>query len=358
MNALTSRIAHLIRMQGPISVAQFMSMALHDPELGYYATHDPIGARGDFITAPEISQMFGELLGAWIVQAWRDQGCPTPARLVELGPGRGTLVADALRAAKLDPEFLKSIEVVLVEMSASLRQAQAEKLKAAPVAIHWFDKFDESLTDQPLFLLANEFFDALPIRQFVFGEGGWCERMVGVGQSGELVFMLSPAPVPLHLPHERGAPKPGDVYEVCPSGEAIVEQVASVVSDKGGVSLIIDYGYTDVGFGETLQAVSQHKYASVLDNSGESDLSTHVDFAALARTAERSGAKAHGPVDQGALLRALGIEQRAERLMAANVDQRDTIALSTKRLVSPQAMGTLFKALAIVPRHASTPPGF
>src|SRR6185503_14882246 len=173
---------------GPITVAQFMTMALHDPSDGYYATQDVIGAHGDFTTAPEISQMFGELLGLWMVQAWRDQGCPSPARLVELGPGRGTLMADALRAAKLDPKFLHSIEVVLIETSAALQEAQAETLKGSPVPIHWHDRLDESLAERPLFLLANEFFDALPIRQFVFTKRGWCERMVGIDSAGALTF--------------------------------------------------------------------------------------------------------------------------------------------------------------------------
>jgi NADH dehydrogenase [ubiquinone] 1 alpha subcomplex assembly factor 7 len=358
MNALAQRIARMIRMQGPISVAQFMTMALHDPELGYYATHNPIGARGDFITAPEISQTFGELLGAWIVQAWRDQSRPAPARLVELGPGRGTLMADALRAARLDTEFLKSIEVVLIETSGTLREAQAEKLNGAPVGVRWLDRFDNSLADQPLFLLANEFFDALPIRQFVFTGRGWCERMVGVQENGGFQYVLSPMPLGLDVPSERGLPRIGDIYEVCPSGEAIVEQVASVISQKGGAALIADYGYAGAGFGETLQAVSQHKYADVFGNPGDSDFSSHVDFAALARTAERSGAKAYGPADQGALLQSLGIEQRAERLVVAHPDQRDTIASSVHRLISPQAMGTLFKASAIVPKQAPKPAGF
>lgn len=358
MNALAQRIARLIRMQGPISVAQFMMIALHEPEHGYYATRDPLGKRGDFITAPEISQMFGELLGLWCVQAWRNQGAPSPARVVELGPGHGTLIADALRAAEADAQFLKSIEVVLVETSAGLREAQAEKLKAAPAPIRWLNRFDESLTDRPLFLLANEFFDALPIRQFVFTERGWCERMASISEDRELTFVLSPVPMPLKMPPDRGAAEIGAIYEACPPGEAIVEQVASIISNRGGAALVVDYGYAGAGFGETLQAVSQHKCASVLDNPGESDLSSHVDFGALARTAERIGARACGPVDQGAFLQALGIGERAERLMAANPDRRGTIASSLERLVSPQGMGTLFKALAIVPKHASTPYGF
>jgi NADH dehydrogenase [ubiquinone] 1 alpha subcomplex assembly factor 7 len=356
MNALASRIARQIEIDGPMTVAQFMTMALYDPLAGYYATRAPIGAEGDFITAPEISQMFGELLGLWCVQAWRDQGCPSPARLVELGPGRGTLMTDALRAAKLDPRFLKSIEVVLIETSARLQAAQAEKLKAAPVAVRWQERFDESVTDRPLFLLANEFFDALPIRQFVFAERGWCERMIGVDGAGALTFAVSPAPLPLDIPAARGMPELGAVYETCSAGEALAEQTAHVIARKGGAVLIVDYGYgADAGFGETLQAVAEHEFANVLDNPGEADLSAHVDFAALARAAEPAGAKAYGPVEQGGFLCSLGIIQRAEQLSRNHLQ---SMKPALDRLILPNAMGTLFKALAILPKQAPPPPGF
>jgi NADH dehydrogenase [ubiquinone] 1 alpha subcomplex assembly factor 7 len=342
-----------------------MSLALHDPVHGYYATRDPIGARGDFITAPEISQMFGELLGLWCVQAWRDQGCHAPARLLELGPGRGTLMADALRAARADPEFVSSIEVVLIETSEGLRQAQNAKLNslsggegAAP-QIRWSTQVDDSLADRPLFVLANEFFDALPIRQFVFTERGWCERMVGIDARGTLTFGLAPTAMPLNIASQRGTPRPGSVYELCPSGEAIVEQLAGVIAKQGGAALIVDYGYAShAGFGETLQAVASHQFASVLDNPGEADLSAHVDFAALARAAERAGAKAYGPVEQGALLQRLGIEERSRKLLQVNPDQKREIAAAVERLTSSEQMGTLFKAVAIVPQGASIPAGF
>ena len=358
MNALAGRIARLIEIQGPISVAQFMSMALHDSVDGYYTTREVIGAAGDFITAPEISQMFGELLGAWIVQAWRDQGSPSPARLVEFGPGRGTLMADALRAAKLDPQFQKSVEVVLIETCAGLRTAQAEALKDAPVPVRWLERFDDSLADRPVLVLANEFFDALPIRQFVFGERGWCERMVGVDRGGELTFALSPTLLPLAVPAERGLPELGAVYETCPSGEALIEQIAHMIARKGGAALIVDYGYEGKsGFGETLQAVADHGYASVLENPGGADLSAHVDFAALARTAESAGAKAYGPLPQGEFLLSLGIVRRAEAL-SRNHPGDSRIGEQLKRLVEPDQMGTLFKALAVLPQNAPRPGGF
>ena len=356
--SLAERIAQIIEMQGPISVAQFMSIALHDPVNGYYAQHDPIGIGGDFTTAPEISQMFGELIGAWIVQVWREQGAPSPARLVELGPGHGTLMADVLRAARLDAEFLSSIEITLIETSARLRAAQAKRLKDTAVVIHWAERFDDSLADRPLFVLANEFFDALPIRQFVHTERGWCERMVGLDRQRSLAFALVPLSRQLNIPAERGRPRGGDICETSPGGEAIILQIANAIAQRGA-ALIFDYGYgANAGFGETLQAVAAHKFANVLQKPGEADLSSHVDFAALARAAENTGTKTYGPVTQGALLEALGIEVRAECLARANPEQADSIAAAVKRLISSAQMGTLFKALAILPKGAPRPPGF
>jgi len=345
-------------MQGPISVSQFMTMALHDPTLGYYATHDPIGAGGDFITAPEISQMFGELLGLWCVQAWRDQGSPCPARLVELGPGRGTLMADALRAARLDPEFLASLEVVLLEASVGLRKQQAASLETArcSVPVRWVDHLDETLSDRPLFLLANEFFDALPIRQSVFTERGWCERMVVADGQGGLAFAASPDATMLAIPSQRGLPEQGAIYETSPAAEAIAAQIAHIIVDKGGAALIVDYGYgADSGFVETLQAIAEHKFTDVLDNPGEADLSAHVDFAALAWVAVEAGAKAYGPIEQGEFLSALGIVSRAERLSHNHLQ---SVERQLNRLLGAEEMGTLFKALAIMPKHAPVPPGF
>jgi len=358
MNALTERVAQLIGMQGPISVSQFMTMALHDPTLGYYATHDPIGAGGDFITAPEISQMFGELLGLWCVQAWRDQGSPSPARLVELGPGHGTLMADALRAARLDPEFLASIEVVLLEASVGLRKQQATSLETArcPVPVRWVHHLDETLSDRPLFLLANEFFDALPIRQSVLTERGWCERMVVADGQGGLAFAASPVATMLAIPSQRGLPEAGAIFETSPAAEAIVAQIAHIIVDKGGAALIVDYGYgADSGFAETLQAITEHKFTNVLDNPGEADLSAHVDFGALARVAVDAGAKAYGPIEQGEFLSALGIVARAERLSRNHLQ---SVERQLNRLLGAEEMGTLFKALAIMPKHAPVPAGF
>lgn len=387
---LAERIARLIAAQGPISVAQFMTMALHDPESGVYASREAIGAGGDFITAPEVSQIFGELLGLWAAQCWLDQGRPTRAHLVELGPGRGTLMADALRAARIVPEFLDAIEVVLIEASPVLRKIQREKLsafvQASPphpalspsggegdthsslsptggegrgegAAVRWVDRFDESLTDRPLFLIANEFFDALPVRQYVHTAKGWCERMVTVDADGKLAFALAPFPqAGLSIPHGRGEPEDGAVFETSPASTALAEEIGHVITRHGGAALIVDYGYANAGFGETLQAIAAHRTAGILDTPGEADLSAHVDFAALSEAATNASAVAHGPVDQSVLLKALGIEARAQSLQRANPDDADSIASRVIRLCD--TMGTLFKALAITPQHAPKPPGF
>jgi NADH dehydrogenase [ubiquinone] 1 alpha subcomplex assembly factor 7 len=345
VTALRDRIAALVAAQGPISLAEFMGLA----NGAYYAARDPLGTAGDFTTAPEISQMFGELLGLWCVQAWADQGQAVSKRLVELGPGRGSLMADALRAMEAAPAFRADLDIVLVEASPVLEALQRRHVPAA----RWAAQFDARPADRPLFLLANEFFDALPVRQFVKTKSGWHERMVGV--DGEaLSFLLSPVAVPL-LPAD--APQ-GAVREICPAAEAIVEEIARAIAAKGGAALIVDYGYDRAGFGETLQAVRAHAFARVLEAPGDADLSAHVDFSALRAAAERGGAKPYGPVPQGAFLEALGIRARAARLAALNPASSESVRAALARLTDSDQMGTLFKALAIVPCGAPRPPGF
>jgi SAM-dependent MidA family methyltransferase len=353
VNALGARIAALIAAQGPLTVAQFMTIALHDPVAGYYATRSPLGAGGDFITAPEIGQMFGELIGLWCVQVWRDQGRPGRTALVELGPGRGTLMADILRAARLAPEFLASLDVILVEASPVLRAMQAERLAGCGVPLRWSERFEED--GRPLLVIANEFFDALPIRQFVRTPRGWCERMVISDADGKLGFALAPRPDPFV---SGGDAPPGAVREIAAAAAALVEDVARVIARHRGGMLIVDYGYADGGEGETLQAVRSHAFADALADPGTVDLSAHVDFAALRAAAAAGGAAGHGPIGQGVFLEALGIAARAEMLMRHNRDQAGLIASARDRLVTPAAMGTLFKALAILPPGAPPPPGF
>ncbi len=357
--SLQARIAALIEAQGPMSVAQFMTIALLDPKDGYYATRDPFGAGGDFITAPEVSQMFGEMLGLWMLQAWADQGCPKNPRLVELGPGRGTLMADALRAASVEPDFTNDLEVVLVEASPVLQAMQAEKLRNCGADVSWQTQFDDSLSDRPLFLIANEFFDALPVRQYVRSERGWHERMV-TALDGRLNFALAPVPVPLPvIPASReGAPQ-GGVYETSPAGLALAENIAGIIAQRGGAALIVDYGYDAItGFAETLQAVGGHRFVDALETPGEDDLSAHVDFMALAQAGKRGGAAVFGPVTQGALLASIGITERAEQLMKAHPESAADLLAATERLIGAQQMGTLFKALAFAPPSVAGFAGF
>src|SRR6478735_4603127 len=301
-----------------MSVAQFMTISLLDPKDGYYATRDPLGAGGDFVTAPEISQMFGEMVGLWLVQAWADQGCPKNPRLVELGPGRGTMMADILRTAKVAPEFLADLEIVLIEASPVLQDAQGDKLRGLGADVSWQAQFDDSLTDRPLFLVANEFFDALPVRQYVKTERGWCERMI-TAQDGELAFALAPVALPpAALPAGLETAPAGGVYEASPAATALAEDIARTITARGGAGLIIDYGYgMRTGFAETLQAVGGHRFVDVLAEPGEDDLSAHVDFAALAAAGKRGSNAVFGPVTQGMFLANLGITERAEQLITA-----------------------------------------
>jgi NADH dehydrogenase [ubiquinone] 1 alpha subcomplex assembly factor 7 len=355
MTALADRIAKMIAADGPMPVSQYMTLCQFDPQAGSYAARRTIGR--DFITSPEISQTFGELLGLWIVQTWHNQGRPENPRLVELGPGRGALMADALRAIMAAaPELLMNAEVNLVEASPALVAVQRERLKNAATDIDWHDRFDESLTDRPLFLIANEFFDCLPVRQFVKTERGWCERMV-VTDNGALSFALSPVPTTA-VPPDRGDAPNGAVYEVAAWAIATSEQIARCIAEHGGAAVLIDYGYDEPGTGETLQALADGKYVDVLAAPGESDLSAHVDFPALAKAATDGGAAVYGPVTQCNFLADLGIGPRAERLMIANPTQAREIATAVDRLVNPELMGALFKVIAIMPASAEQPPGF
>ncbi len=358
MNALAERLARTIAAEGPLSITQFMTMAALDPQYGYYTTRDPLGVRGDFVTAPEISQVFGELLGLWCVQAWFDQGRPPHIRLVELGPGTGSLMEDVLRAAKLAPEFREAIEVVLVDASPALVVRQRQRLANAGVVVKWQSQFDDSLRDRPLFLVANEFFDALPIRQFVKIEGGWCENMVTLDASQNLALALSPDALPLAVPASRGEATDGAFYEISPASTALVEDVARVIAAQGGAALIVDYGYSGAGFGDTLQAVGKHRFKNVLEAPGDIDLSAHVDFDALTRAAEHGGAASYGPIAQGEFLTGLGILDRMMALRRQNPGGQAEIAAAVDRLINPDQMGTLFKALAILPQGAPPPPGF
>jgi len=323
----------------------------------YYASREPFGRQGDFVTAPEISQMFGELLGLWAAQTWLQMGRPDPVLLVELGPGRGSLMADAWRAAGVMPEFAAAIRLHLVENSPRLRALQAKSLAAAkPV---WHDDI-ETIPAGPFILLANEFFDALPIRQFVRAGTGWHERMVGLDEDEALQFVLSADATPVeHLlaPAVAAAP-PGSIAEICPAAQAILAALARRMCSAPGAALIVDYGPPCSGSGDSLQAVRAHRYHPVLQNPGSADLTAHVDFAALGRAAAAVGARVHGPLAQGEFLRRLGIDQRAARLRQAAGADAAAIERARERLTAPEAMGTLFQAMAVTAPDLPAPAGF
>ena len=357
MSALADHLRGLIDAEGPITVARFMAQALGHPQLGYYATRDPLGVAGDFVTAPEISQMFGELLGLWCVECWDRMGRPGDARLVELGPGRGTLMADALRAARQVPAFGAAVSIHLVETSPPLRARQEATLTGHRPT--WHTDFG-AVPPGPLLLLANEFFDALPIHQLERTREGWRERLVNTGAGG-FGFVLAAGPTPAldHLPAALAQAPQGALCEVAPAAWELATAIGGRLAAAGGAALVVDYGYRRTRAGETLQAVRRHAPVSPLTAPGDCDITAHVDFAALARAAQAAGAASHGPVPQGAFLRRLGIERRATGLAAdASPAQRTEIAAALARLLAPDAMGRLFQALALTPAGAPRPPGF
>ncbi len=342
---------------------EFMSLALTHPEYGYYARRRPIGRSGDFVTAPEISQMFGELIGLWMAEIWRRAGRPRPMGLVELGPGRGTLTADLLRTAERVEEFGQILRPMLVETGNSLRSEQRVRLRRHPVC--WFDFLSE-VPEGPAFYIANEFFDAMPIRQFVRKEGNWRERKVTSDASGSLAFVTE-GPASFPSPELESALRKageGAVAEYSAVAEEIVEQLGRRVRSCGGAALLIDYGYEEhelaaAGGGDTLQAVRRHNPADVLQAPGQCDLSAHVNFTALARAAERGGARVYPVVTQGAFLERLGIGSRAEGLARGRPSAvRDSIAADRERLAGERGMGRLFRVLAFAGPDWPRPEGF
>ena len=354
MTPLAGRLLARIRADGPMTVADYMAACLTDPDHGYYVTRDPLGRAGDFTTAPEISQMFGECLGLALAQAWADQGRPARATLAELGPGRGTLMADVLRAARALPAFRAAVEVHLVEVSPALRARQAEALGDADPT--WHDTAD-GLPDAPLFALANEFFDALPVRQFVRRGDGWAERRIGA-EGDRLVMGLAP-PVRLAALEPRIADTAeGDVVETMPALAAHVRPLADRIARHGGAAIVVDYGDRR-SLGDTFQAVADHAFADPLAAPGEADLTAHVAFDDVAAAARDAGAAATGPVPQGVLLERLGITARAQALARGMTGAAlDAHVAAHRRLTHPDEMGTLFKALAIHPPGTAPPPGF
>jgi len=354
---LAELIKGMIALDGPMPIDRYMDLCLGHPVHGYYMSRVPFGARGDFVTAPEISQMFGELIGAWCCHVWQDMGSPSPLRLIELGPGRGTLMADATRViSRLLGERVQ-VEVHLVEISPVLRALQARSLDGRMV--FWHGALAE-VPPGPAVIIGNEFLDALPIRQFVFQGGHWAERVIGLDAEGELVPGLVPCVLgpDVHVPE---TPSEGMVIEYSPAQAQVAALIGRRIAEQGGAALLIDYGHVRSAAGDTLQAVRTHQFVPILDRPGESDLTAHVDFEMIGRLMKAAGAEVAEPLTQREFLIGLGLTQRAERLKSsANERQKMKIDSDVERLTDdrPTGMGRLFKVLAARHRSLPLPPPF
>lgn len=357
MNPLREKIAGLIRAAGPISVGEYMSICLFDPDDGYYTTHEPFGPHGDFVTAPEISQMFGELIAVWLVQVWQAQGKPLPATVAEIGPGRGTLMKDVTRTIlRLAPDLGSAAGFALVEASPRLTAIQQETLRDGGLSFTWHVTVD-TLPDTALFIVGNELFDALPFRQFIRQDGNWLERAIGLDDDEALRFGIGAGTLAGGtLPPAADSQPDGTIFEIAPAREALVDAIATRIANRGGAGIFFDYGHLDPGFGDTFQAVRKHRSEGVLDNPGDADLTSHVDFSALAGIARSQGLETR-VVLQGEFLLGMGLLERAGQLgQSADDATRAKITADVERLAGPDQMGSLFKVLQLLPSHLAVPP--
>lgn len=361
MNKLEHLIKEIIAGHGPMTIETYMNFALWHPAHGYYATKMPLGEGGDFITAPEISQMFGELVGLWCVAVWHAMGAPAPFCLAELGPGRGTLMADALRAAKIAPDFLAALDLHLIETSEVLAEHQRAALAASGLTPTWHGTAAD-LPAGPAIIIANEFFDCLPVRQFVRGAAGWHERLIGLDADGHLCFGLAPDPEP----SLEAFGMPGQTLERSFAAVHVMADLAARLAAQGGALLVLDYGYDGPAWGDSLQAVRRHGFADPLRDPGEADLTAHVDFRSLAQAAQRAGAMVHGPLPQGEWLARLGLYERAAALRR-KADARQSAAIDAalirlagdpENTAGKAGMGRLFKVLAVSAPGLGVLPGF
>ena len=356
MNPLTEIIRDKIKAEGALSIADYMSLALSHPEHGYYKKQDPFGARGDFITAPEISQVFGEMIGVWCAEVWRQMGGGALS-LVELGPGRGTLMADLLRATKKVPEFHESLSIHMVETSPVLANAQYIRLRYEHPRIEWLDDVGQ-MPENKTIIIANEFFDALPIKQFVMTEDGVRERRIDWNEMNQ-EFIFVHGALGLQLAKSSQVIAAGTVMEQSPAARSIMRQLAAHIRAYSGAALVIDYGYLGDAHHDTLQAVKSHVFQPVLKDPGDADITAHVDFTSLTNIALDQGSYVHGLETQGNFLKRLGAELRAEMLLRSASDaQKEHITSGVTRLISPQEMGDLFKVMAITSDVRIEPPGF
>ncbi len=358
---LEMEIRRRIHAAGPMPVGEFMTLCLTDRTHGYYTTRDPLGRAGDFITAPEISQMFGELIGLWMGAVWKQMGSPDSVRVIELGPGRGTMMRDAMRAMSVLPPFRHAVALHLVEINPVLISHQQEALEPLRIPVQWHANLDE-VPDGPTIIVANEFFDALPVNQAVKSDRGWHLRQVEVDYGGKLGFTYAREPMAHFerlLPRAVREAAEGSIFEWRDEQPAM--QIGRRLRVEGGAALIIDYGHAQSGVGETLQAVAHHEFADPLAAPGTVDLTAHVDFAALTRAVEAMGASGYAILEQAAFLTRLGIETRAASLKAkAPKSVAIEIDFAVQRLIGRDAtgMGALFKAAAFTDAKLGAPPGF
>ncbi len=348
---LGEKIKTLIKHNGPLSVTDYFALCLADPDYGYYKTREPFGTKGDFTTAPEISQLFGEMIGVFMVQAWHALGTPASFHLAEIGPGRGTMMADMLRViGKLSPEMYDAATVHLVETSPRLRKVQAETLSEHRTRISWHDAFD-GIPDGLLLLAANELFDAIPIRQFVKTETGFRERMVGLDHNDELTFVAGIASIdPNFLPAPAATRPLGTIIETAPARVAVMQALCTRLAEGGGVALAIDYGHLKSGFGDTLQAIHVHRFDPPLAHPGIADLTSHVNFEELADVAQKAGIQSIGLMEQGDFLLGMGITERAAALgRGQNEGTQMELQQAVARLVgnAEGQMGALFKVMCV-----------
>jgi SAM-dependent MidA family methyltransferase len=341
--SLKDRLAREIALTGPMTVADYMTRCLHDPQGGYYATRPAIGA-------------FGELIGLWAIELWNRLGAPERVRLVEIGPGDGTLMADALRAARLAPDFLQAVDLILIEPSAPLREAQARMLADSDVHPRWVSALDKVETDAPVILIANEVLDCLPARQFVKTEDSWAERRVGVTDDGDLQFGLVTITGGFKRPEYDV--EPGQTVEISEQQAAFGRDLAALIKAASGAALLIDYGRAKAEAGDTLQALWRHQKVDPLADPGEADLTQWADFPTVQEAAVHAGADVTGCLGQGEFLHLLGIEARADRLKSGRPDAAPVIERQLARLTADDQMGTLFKACAIFSPRTLVVPGF
>lgn len=363
--SLRDKLKDRIREAGPVSVTEYMTICLLDPFQGYYPTRDPLGADGDFITAPEISQMFGEVLGLWCVQSWIDLGRPKTFHLVELGPGRGIMMSDMLRAASLEPDFKDAVIVWLIEASSALEAVQGKTLATAGVSVNWATRLEE-VPSGPTLVIGNEFLDCLPIQQLICddpfaGKDGWIERRVGLNEDDKLCFVRIDVPAAAvlteRLPSGTSDARKDDLLETCPAISQIVDVLAQRFKDHPGRALFIDYGPDETEFGDTLQALKRHEKVGVFSDPGNTDLTARVDFAALGEIVDAAGLDKTAAIAQREFLSKLGIEMRAVSLTKAKPDAKAVIGRQLHRLMADDEMGELFKAICLSSPDLPTPLG-